>query len=154
MSVGIVFSPTLNIPAPVFSLFITEYEIVFDEPDEPPTTSTPPSAPESQSFVVYESNNNPLPPTSKLNNHLSVQDTTSHRRYHSADPSIRPPVPPSSFPMLNQGYHDSERPQGYQQPHYQHQQSYQSQSYQQYPSHQSGYHGKWDSPQDESDLFS
>ncbi|EAW11129.1 GTPase-activating protein BEM3 [Aspergillus clavatus NRRL 1] len=31
-NVGIVFAPTLNIPAPVFSMFLTDFESIFDEP--------------------------------------------------------------------------------------------------------------------------
>lgn len=31
-NVGIVFSPTLNIPAPVFSMFLMEFEAIFDKP--------------------------------------------------------------------------------------------------------------------------
>lgn len=34
-NVGIVFSPTLNIPAPVFSMFLTEFEAIFDGPGLP-----------------------------------------------------------------------------------------------------------------------
>lgn len=30
-NVGIVFAPTLNIPAPVFSMFLTDFESIFDE---------------------------------------------------------------------------------------------------------------------------
>jgi len=30
-NVGIVFSPTLNIPAPVFALFLTDFEAIFDQ---------------------------------------------------------------------------------------------------------------------------
>ncbi|CZT42801.1 related to BEM3 GTPase-activating protein for Cdc42p and Rho1p [Rhynchosporium secalis] len=34
-NVGIVFSPTLNIPAPVFALFLQQYDVIFgEEPDE------------------------------------------------------------------------------------------------------------------------
>ncbi|KAL2828644.1 hypothetical protein BDW59DRAFT_142794 [Aspergillus cavernicola] len=33
-NVGIVFAPTLNIPAPVFSLFLTEFEEIFDDVPE------------------------------------------------------------------------------------------------------------------------
>ncbi|KAL1959242.1 hypothetical protein VTO42DRAFT_2429 [Malbranchea cinnamomea] len=33
-NVGIVFAPTLNIPAPVFSMFLTEYDLIFG--DDPP----------------------------------------------------------------------------------------------------------------------
>ncbi|RVX73890.1 hypothetical protein B0A52_02780 [Exophiala mesophila] len=38
-NVGIVFSPTLNIPAPVFAIFLTEFEAIFDKPAERETTS-------------------------------------------------------------------------------------------------------------------
>ncbi|KIX00339.1 uncharacterized protein Z518_10478 [Rhinocladiella mackenziei CBS 650.93] len=31
-NVGIVFSPTLNIPAPVFAMFLTDFEAIFDNP--------------------------------------------------------------------------------------------------------------------------
>lgn len=33
-NVGIVFAPTLNIPAPVFSMFLTEFDLIFG--DDPP----------------------------------------------------------------------------------------------------------------------
>ncbi|KAL8788847.1 MAG: hypothetical protein Q9195_007110 [Heterodermia aff. obscurata] len=33
-NVGIVFSPTLNIPAPVFAMFLTEFDAVFGDHDE------------------------------------------------------------------------------------------------------------------------
>ena len=39
-NVGIVFSPTLNIPAPVFSMFLTDFDAIFGE--EPAATPTPP----------------------------------------------------------------------------------------------------------------
>jgi len=39
-NVGIVFSPTLNIPAPVFSMFLTDFDAIFGE--EPEATPTPP----------------------------------------------------------------------------------------------------------------
>ncbi|KAH8693519.1 putative Rho GTPase activator [Talaromyces proteolyticus] len=38
-NVGIVFAPTLNMPAPVFSLFLTEYDSIFGELSEPIKTS-------------------------------------------------------------------------------------------------------------------
>ncbi|OJJ47429.1 hypothetical protein ASPZODRAFT_141027 [Penicilliopsis zonata CBS 506.65] len=34
-NVGIVFAPTLNIPAPVFSMFLTDFSSIFSEPAEP-----------------------------------------------------------------------------------------------------------------------
>lgn len=51
-NVGIVFSPTLNIPAPVFAMFLTEFDAIFGEtPDDssiPPLglTSNEPLTPE------------------------------------------------------------------------------------------------------------
>ncbi len=39
-NVGIVFSPTLNIPAPVFSMFLTDFDAIFGE--EPEAAPTPP----------------------------------------------------------------------------------------------------------------
>ncbi|EXJ53722.1 RalA-binding protein 1 [Cladophialophora psammophila CBS 110553] len=33
-NVGIVFSPTLNIPAPLFALFLTDFEAIFDKPTD------------------------------------------------------------------------------------------------------------------------
>ena len=40
-NVGIVFSPTLNIPAPVFSMFLTEFDAIFgEEPEQTPAAST------------------------------------------------------------------------------------------------------------------
>ncbi len=39
-NVGIVFAPTLNIPAPVFSMFLTDFDAIFGE--EPEATTTPP----------------------------------------------------------------------------------------------------------------
>src|SRR5947207_15090063 len=118
-SVGIVFSPTLNIPAPVFSLFITEYEIVFDEPDDTPVTDTtlPAITTEAPSYTAYN-NNHDSPLVSHPNHHLNVRESTSHRRYHSADPPHRG-APPPSFPMHNQGYQESAyRPQVHQQQSY------------------------------------
>ena len=54
-NVGIVFAPTLNIPAPVFSMFLTEYDLIFG--DDPPSwlvermdelANAPPSASQQQ----------------------------------------------------------------------------------------------------------
>ena len=122
--VGIVFSPTLNIPAPVFSLFVTEYEVVFDEPDDTPVTDTasPAITTEAASYTASnDTHDSPL--VSQPNHHLNVQESSSRRRYHSADPAHRG-APPSSFPLHNQGYQESAyRPQVHQQ------QSYPQQSY-------------------------
>ncbi|KAJ6155039.1 hypothetical protein N7470_005605, partial [Penicillium chermesinum] len=37
-NVGIVFAPTLNIPAPVVSLFLTDFDSIFGSPESSPTT--------------------------------------------------------------------------------------------------------------------
>lgn len=157
--VGIVFSPTLNIPAPVFSLFITEYEVVFDEPDDTPVADTTPPAitTEAPSYATYN-NNHDSPPVSLPNHHLNVKESTSHRRYPSADPPYRGALPPS-FPLHNQGYRESVyRPQVHQQQSYP-QQSY-LQSYENKPNRPfvnppkfSHHHAKWDSQEESAGLF-
>jgi len=40
-NVGIVFSPTLNIPAPVFAMFLTDFDAVFGEEPEDPNVTPP-----------------------------------------------------------------------------------------------------------------
>lgn len=40
-NVGIVFSPTLNIPAPVFAMFLTEFDAIFGEEPEDPNVTPP-----------------------------------------------------------------------------------------------------------------
>lgn len=39
-NVGIVFAPTLNIPAPVFSMFLTDFDPIFGD-DPPPEVTSP-----------------------------------------------------------------------------------------------------------------
>jgi hypothetical protein len=144
--VGIVFSPTLNIPAPVFSLFITEYDVVFDEIDEPPIVSS--TVEDPPPYNAYNNVQN-SPPTSHGNYHVGVSESQSHRRFPTSDPPIHAsPQPPPSFPMRNQGYR--EQSQSYQQ--YQPQQyPYQQQMYsQQQPQSAS----RWNDTKEESnDLF-
>jgi len=160
--VGIVFSPTLNIPAPVFSLFVTEYEVVFDEPDSTPDTNTPPAASDPPPSYPYTDNQTALP-VSHSNNHLTVQDHPSHRRKYSNEPSGRPSTsqgrpstsqgPPPSFPLHTQGYREG----AYQQQPYQQQiypqESYYQQSYQHYPALQPTYQRQRTHDDDDSNLF-
>jgi RalA-binding protein 1 len=144
--VGIVFSPTLNIPAPVFSLFITEYEVVFDEPDDTPVTDTIPPP-----YTTY--NNTHDSSLVSHSNHLNVQESTSHHRYHSPDPPHRG-APPPSFPQQNQGYQESVyRPQAHQQQSYQ--QSYENKPNRPFVNTQksSYHHAKWDSREESTGLF-
>lgn len=49
-NVGIVFSPTLNIPTPVFSMFLTEFDAIFGE--TPEDTLIMPSLEATQSEVL------------------------------------------------------------------------------------------------------
>jgi len=147
-SVGIVFSPTLNIPAPVFSLFITEYDTVFDEPDDsqPNNSSNPTGDPPP--YSAYN-DTRASPPTSQPNN-LGVPESQSHRRFPSADHGVprASPQPPPSFPMHPQGY--QRQPQSYQQ--YPPQQyAYQHQVYPQYSAQPVA---RWNDRREESnDLF-
>ncbi|RDW64183.1 hypothetical protein BP5796_10685 [Coleophoma crateriformis] len=80
-NVGIVFSPTLNIPAPVFALFLQQYEGIFD------------AIPEGQEIVEVSVNAPPLAPN----------DIRSPRRQKFQDlptPSYdnSPYGPPPNFP--------------------------------------------------------
>lgn len=78
-NVGIVFSPTLNIPAPVFSMFLTEFDAIFGEgPEQAPALPT------------EVSNNEPLTP----------EDIRSPRRQMFSDIPT-PSYTQSSFPQLS-----------------------------------------------------
>ncbi|KAF3914674.1 hypothetical protein AA313_de0204960 [Arthrobotrys entomopaga] len=65
-NVGIVFSPTLNIPAGVFSLFILEYSSIFFLPDADsyvePTSETQDTSSHSQPTYTTSSYSGPAPP--------------------------------------------------------------------------------------------
>jgi hypothetical protein len=159
--VGIVFSPTLNIPAPVFSLFITEYEVVFDEPDSTPDSTTPPAAVDPPSYIPPKDNLNATA-TPHSNTHLAVQDHPSHRRKYSNEAAGRPSTSqgrpstsqiPASFPMLNQGHRDAAY---LQQPHQQQiypQESYYQQSYQHYSAQQPVFPRQRTQDDEDTNLF-
>jgi RalA-binding protein 1 len=141
--VGIVFSPTLNIPAPVFSLFITEYDLIFDEADEALANSSTTVSNEPPPYSAYNDSHS-SPPTS--HNHLGVPENQSHRRLHSADQASRSSQPPPSFPMHHQGY----REQSYQ--HYP-PQTY-SQQHQMYSQYNAQPVSRWNDLREEAnDLF-
>jgi RalA-binding protein 1 len=85
-NVGIVFSPTLNIPAPVFALFLQQYEGIFD------------SEPQSHGHVPVEISITAAP--------LTPEDIRSPRRQQFQElptPSYNqdsfPRGPPPSFPL-------------------------------------------------------
>lgn len=93
-NVGIVFSPTLNIPAPVLALFLQQYESIFDAL---PETSA------NQNTPVVTFNAAPLTP----------EDIRSPRRQMFQDlptPSYNQTFPrnaPPSFPMTGQSQNDT-----------------------------------------------
>jgi RalA-binding protein 1 len=153
-TVGIVFSPTLNIPAPVFSLFVTEYETVFgdDEPDDPPPIQAkPPATPEPQSRAANNTDHaSHSASNSQSNPLLSVRDPNPHRS-RSAERQFRTmsSQPPPQFPLNNQGYQESQRPPLHQ---YQLSQStyQQPQTYQRYPA--PSYDVRYES-REESDFY-
>lgn len=76
-NVGIVFSPTLNIPAPVFSMFLTEFDAIFGEGPE--------SAPAAPTDVT-------------VNEALTPEDIRSPRRQMFSDIPT-PSYGQSSFPQ-------------------------------------------------------
>src|SRR2546421_5898494 len=159
--VGIVFSPTLNIPAPVFSLFITEYEVVFDEPDSTPDSTTPPAAVDPPSYIPPNDNQKAMPATYS-NTLLAVQDHPSHRRKYSNEASGRPSTSqgrpstsqlPASFPMHNHGQRDATYLQQPHQPQIYPQQSYYQQSYQHYSAQQPAFQRQRTQDDEDTSLF-
>lgn len=112
-NVGIVFSPTLNIPAPVFAMFLQNYEPIFGiDPEE---YELPSPAPDSDT-QSQTSGREPGPrPSTAQGTSVSPH---RQRLMQSADPSrgtTTPPLlhslndargaatPPPSFPMNRQG---------------------------------------------------
>ena len=79
-NVGIVFSPTLNIPAPVFAMFLNEFDAIFgEEPDDP----------------------NMTPPEVSITEPLTPEDIRSPRRQMFSDIPT-PSYTQDSFPRLRQ----------------------------------------------------
>jgi len=88
--VGIVFAPTLNIPAPVFSMFLTEFDGIFttDPEDSPgPVVEVTVTAPQQISMDDIRS------PRRQM-----FQDLSTPSYNQSSFPMI-PAAPPPSFPM-------------------------------------------------------
>lgn len=81
ISVGIVFSPTLNIPAQVFSMFLHEYKHIFVRPDDnlPDDRDTP-----SSPFRENHEERRPSVPT--------VQHMNSPKQLNT--PALNSPFPP------------------------------------------------------------
>lgn len=88
-NVGIVFSPTLNIPAPVFAMFLQNYEPIFGiEPEEYELPSPTPDS-DAQSQL---SQGPPRPSTSQGGN--SVSPHRQRMMQSAADPPRGTPTPP------------------------------------------------------------
>ncbi|PYH40525.1 GTPase-activating protein BEM3 [Aspergillus saccharolyticus JOP 1030-1] len=111
-NVGIVFAPTLNIPAPVFSTFLTDYEEIFDE--QPVSNGT--SKTRDENFSVPEASSFPcrqvLPDagTSTLSRTANREQTAHNTSAHAeCVPSFTQPSYKTSVnnvgsegPQLNQ----------------------------------------------------
>lgn len=95
-NVGIVFSPTLNIPAPVFAIFLTDFEAIFDKPAEREVatsveiqrengTLTPEDirSPRRQMFSDLPT---PAHNQSSFANNAGVSVTGAHINAHNQDP--------------------------------------------------------------------
>jgi RalA-binding protein 1 len=82
-NVGIVFSPTLNIPAPVFSMFLTEFEAIFGNSREMngrgPQTATSDHYSQSDSSSPRRQMFNES--TISQNQHSFAQNSTTHARH-------------------------------------------------------------------------
>ena len=140
-NVGIVFSPTLNIPAPVFAMFLQNYEPIFGiDPEEYELPSPSPDS-DTQSQVSQGREPGPRPSTAQGN---SVSPHRQRLMHSVADPARGTPTPPllhslneargsstppPSFPMNRQG--------GGYEPQYMGQQQQQQQ--QQRPAYEGGY---------------
>lgn len=97
-NIGIVFSPTLNIPAQVFSMFLHEYRQIFFSEGETPQSPQPLAQPTVPSQRVMEP-----PGTPTLNPLHSLQQRPQQRQpqpapYESYEPSYerREPTSPTS----------------------------------------------------------
>ena len=110
-NVGIVFSPTLNIPAPVFALFLQQYDGIFDrEPDSLEhrpveiTVSAPPLTPEdirsprrqkfqdlpTPSYSQDSFPQNRVPPSFPPPQHYQQQQQPQHAAYDTGFTPLQP----------------------------------------------------------------
>lgn len=121
-NVGIVFSPTLNIPTPVLSMFLNEFEAIFHEPPEDtsiPTlevTASEPLTPEdirsprrqmfsdiptpSYTQEAFSNNARQFPTNNQPN---SAYEQNSLDSYMSHDTGFIPLKPAYDTPSLHQG---------------------------------------------------
>lgn len=93
-NVGIVFSPTLNIPAPLITLFVTDHTTIFGAPMDISALKVPP--PRSQSNTPLASPLGIMPPPQ-----LPQQDMRSPRSQNFPSQSTPSYNQSGSFPNLN-----------------------------------------------------
>lgn len=100
-NIGIVFAPTLNIPAPVFSIFLTEYDSIFNNAPQQISSGGPSAAPAS---LIAEDVRSPrrqmfseLPTPSYGQTSFYVPDDTDH---HQPQDSMRANYDTGFIPMI------------------------------------------------------
>ncbi|KAL5621463.1 hypothetical protein BROUX41_006363 [Berkeleyomyces rouxiae] len=91
-NVGIVFSPTLNIPAPVFAMFLQHYEAIFGIDAEQYELPSPVSEEDSSSLNSFPPSFDPIPPRPATSSGTSA--SASPHRQRLMDPSRNSPTPP------------------------------------------------------------
>ncbi|KAF7509699.1 hypothetical protein GJ744_007570 [Endocarpon pusillum] len=92
-NMGIVFSPTLNIPAPVFSMFLTDFEAIFGSE---PAERAPAPAPEQTKTIEFLVPNQLTPEDIRSPRHQIFTDLPTPA-YNQTTFSEGPP--PAQFPM-------------------------------------------------------
>lgn len=100
-NIGIVFAPTLNIPAPVFSIFLTEYDSIFIDA---PQHMSPADKQAAQASLVPEDVRSPrrqmfseLPTPSYGQTSFYVPDDADH---HQSQDAIRANYDTGFIPMI------------------------------------------------------
>ncbi|KAL2110735.1 hypothetical protein VUR80DRAFT_815 [Thermomyces stellatus] len=119
-NVGIVFSPTLNIPAPVFAMFLQNYESIFGiDPEEYELPSPAPDS-DTQSQISGREPG-PRPSTAQgtsvsphrqrlMQSGDASRGTTTPPLLHSLNDARGASTPPPSFPLNRQGSSGYEPP--------------------------------------------
>ncbi|KAF3062268.1 putative Rho-type GTPase-activating protein 2 [Daldinia childiae] len=143
-NVGIVFSPTLNIPAPVFALLLQNYEGIFGiDPEEyelpspvdtdsgtietqPPRPLTATDSPQRRLIEQTQQRSTPTPPPGVFGGGLRPtatpppRQTSSYEPHYLAQPGSQPSLRPAyenSF-VVPPGYDPNSRQPSYDRPHY------------------------------------
>lgn len=127
ISVGIVFSPTLNIPAQVFSMFLHEYKHIFVRPDDnlPDDRDTPrspfretyeerrPSVPTVQYMNPLNQLNTPLLSSPFLPHLKQIQEPQTPKTVTASyEPSYEQMFTPTSAPDMGVPHTPSYPPSG------------------------------------------